>query len=371
MTFCVFSADSHMDLGFLPVDAFTKNIAASERGNVPQVQETKNGMSWVLGDKELSPWGLRWAELADRGDRGKRMREVGFFSDENRPADPTLRIVDQDLDEVDGEVIYGIFRLVDSLKDDHDQLYASLFAYNNFIADFNSKDPSRLIGLGLLPCHSPEAAVAEVKRIGKNGLGLKGAEFAFAFASEPIWHDVWEPLWAAAEEHELVLSFHIRVGTTTVSHFSPEPASAAAGLCVAAMQSDEALASIVMCGALERHPGLKVVLAESGIGWIPYLLDRMDYEWADNYDWHYSKLIKTRPSDLFRRQVFATYQQDNVGPHLARQYAPDNFMWGSDYPHPDGTWPDSPTFLEKGFEGVEPEIKSNITNNNVRKLYNL
>src|SRR5205807_2482865 len=90
---------------------------------------------------------------------------------------------------------------------------------------------------------------------------------------------------------------------------------------------------------LERHPDLQVVIAESGTGWVPYLLDRMDYEWQDSYaDW--KDLCSIPPSELFRRQMFATFQEDHIGPQLAHLY-PDNFMWGSDYPHADGLWPDS------------------------------
>lgn len=373
MNYNIISADSHMDLGYVPPDAFISRVPDQWKDRVPKVIETPEGPEWVAGDQKLGPYGYTFQRGPMRGVRGKAMAEAGFEQEDCRPSNPIHRIEDQEKDGVDAEVIYGIFRLQDKLKD-LDAAAVSFSAYNQYIAEFCSSNPERLFGLGCIPCNNVESAVNETKHCAQ--LGLKGAEWSYLDASKPLWHPHWEPMWEAAAEHNVVISLHVRAGTTTVGlpgmvpGLEDHPASLAAALAVSPMQLDEALASIIYCGALERHPNLKIVLAESGIGWIPYVLDRMDYEWEDNYD-RFTNLINTKPSDLFRRQVYATFQKDAVGPLLAGQFCPDNFMWGSDYPHPDGVWPDSQKTIQQYMGQIDKELRRKITRDNVAALYGI
>jgi uncharacterized protein len=365
-----------MELGGLPPDTFVSRVPRAWQERVPRVEATDHGPEWHASGVALGAWGKAWAKRYARvGLRGKRMEEAGLSSSDMRISDPKLRIEDQKLDGIDAEVIYGVFRLVDSLHSDPELLSVCLSAYNDFIAEFCQHDSHRLIGLGVLPFHDPDIVAKEVRRIGANGLGLRGAELAYNFTNPPIWHADWEPVWTAAEEHQVSISFHIRGGTTTVTHKSRDAASSAAALAVLPMQADEALASMVMCGALERHPGLKIVLAESGIGWVPYVIERMEYEWQErlSQDERFKHLLRTPPAELFRRQIFATFQQDCAGLRLAEIYAPDNFMWGSDYPHPDGVWPDSLEILaeQKAASGISDDLFKKITCGNAKCLYRL
>ena len=216
-----------------------------------------------------------------------------------------------------------------------------------------------------------EAGVLELERVAR--LGLPGAEWSYVDTSRPVWHPQWEPLWAAAAEHGIPLSFHVRTkGTTTTVAFEPEVnlVSTAAYNAVVQMQLDEALASVLMCGALERHPSLRVVLAESGVGWIPYVLERADYELEDHID-EYGRALKTPPSELFRRQMHATFQKDSVGPALAAQWCPDSFMWGSDYPHEDGVWPDSHEAIGRYLGDVSEEMRRKLVRDNCARLYGI
>ena len=239
--------------------------------------------------------------------RGRRMKEAGFDEQQCRPANPKLRLEDLEQDGISAEVIYGIRFVEDSIKDP-EVVTATFQAYNDFIAEFCEAGPERLIGIGVIPAHSPAAAAAELRRLGAGGLGLKGALFDWFNACEPVWHSMWEPMWEAAEEARVAISFHIGFGqgTTTVglkdrlSADETNPISVAAHLAVCAMQADEVLASMLVGGMLERYAGLKIVMAESHIGWIPYLLQRMDRKFDEG---DYTQWCKVRPSELFRRQV--------------------------------------------------------------------
>ena len=117
------------------------------------------------------------------------------------------------------------------------------------------------------------------------------------------------------------------------------------------MQLDEVVAGVVFSGILERHPTVRVVLGESGLGWIPYVLERMDHEHRKYYDLTADVRLSMLPSELFRRQVFATYEEDELGLELIGRIGTDNVMWASDYPHGDSTWPHSHQAIEESWLG--------------------
>ena len=125
----------------------------------------------------------------------------------------------------------------------------------------------------------------------------------------------------------------------------------------------------VFSGALERHPGLKLVLGESGIGWVPYVIERMDLEWVNHTPNAQDYKITTRPSEVFSRQVYATYEEDRIGVTLIPEVGVDNVMWASDYPHPDSTFPHSMWAIEEQFATMDPAIKRKVTSETAARLY--
>ena len=154
-------------------------------------------------------------------------------------------------------------------------------AWNDWaIEEFNAFAPDRLCALPFLPSHSPEAAVAELERVAE--LGHRGAiiDVFDIDAGDPAW----DRLWAAAEQTGLPLSFHIKEGASPRLSYQVGKWQSAAFATLLPLQLDEALAIMVFSGALERHPGLTLVLAEAGVGWLPYFLTRMDMEWENLRD---------------------------------------------------------------------------------------
>ena len=130
------------------------------------------------------------------------------------------------------------------------------------------------------------------------------------------------------------------------------------------------LAAMMGAGVFERYPNIKVSFGESGVGWIPYALDRMDFEFEDRF----RDLMKLKPSEYWQRQCKATFQYDPIGPMLvnARNLMTENtIMWGSDYPHTDGIWPESTKYIEEQFAGLTPAQIQKITCDNAVAFYNL
>jgi predicted TIM-barrel fold metal-dependent hydrolase len=134
------------------------------------------------------------------------------------------------------------------------------------------------------------------------------------------------------------------------------------------LQLDEALAIMVFSGALERHPELTLVLAESGVGWLPYFLTRMDLEWRNLRDKiDYAPSIP--PSELFHRQVIATFEEEELAAELIPHLGADSCMWASDYPHTDSTFPESRRAIEETLGTLPAEDRRKITALNCANLY--
>jgi predicted TIM-barrel fold metal-dependent hydrolase len=123
---------------------------------------------------------------------------------------------------------------------------------------------------------------------------------------------------------------------------------------------------MIFSGALERYPGLKVVLGEAGIGWIPYVLWRMDAEWEDQFK---DLALTMSPSGYWHRQCWATYQTDPIGVKLLDELGADRVMWGSDFPHPDGVWPDSQEFIQRELGHLPAATRHKVVCDNAARLY--
>ena len=379
MEYKVISADGHIDLIWLPPELFTENASASMRDRMPYVTDGPNGPNWV--SNKGSYFGLvngmgsaGRPYIPGQIQRSDRMAAEGLFEDGKRGirrlSDPDLRLKDQDRDGVQAEVLYGVLGAGIRLQDPEAAVEVCRI-YNEWLAGFTRTHPERLLGLASLPAGDVDAAVAEVHRAGK--AGLRGLEFATTHDMVPLWHPYWEPLWAAVNDVELPIHFH-----TTGNKRPPVPediperakrAAAAVGLTGFQLITSNFLMSVIFSGVLERYPNVRVVLGESGIGWIPYILERMDYEWEDQFRNDLDLTMK--PSDYWYRQCKATFQYDEVGVALLDKLGEDCIMWGNDFPHPDGVWPDSLEFIDKQFGHLPQAVHDKIVCNNAKAFYGL
>jgi predicted TIM-barrel fold metal-dependent hydrolase len=274
-----------------------------------------------------------------------------------------------DRDGVQAEVIYGILGAATRLND-HEAATEMFHIYNDWLVDFCSQDPDRFIGLACLPYGDIDAAVQEVYRVAK--LGLRGMELSCSWDMEPMWHPSWEPLWKAVNDVNLPLHFH------TFPALAPSVLEKQTGLTrraafftvVSAFQMNlvNILAAIIGAAVLERYPNVRIAFGESGIGWVPYALDRMDFEWEDRF---HDLGLKMKPSDYWRRQCKATFQFDRIGTKLIDDMGVETLMWGSDYPHGDGVWPDSSKYIAEQFGHLPADIMHKMTCENAGRFYGL
>ena len=377
MEYRIISADDHIDMQWLPRDLWRKRVPQSWRDRAPKVVETADGPYWMCGDDRWDPWGGRRGAAGAMGGRRLALERGGVLEPGVlRPTTTELRLADMDRDGVDATVMYG--PIVPLLIKDPELRQVCYRAYNEWLAEFCATAPKRLVGAGLIPIDDPAVAAEEVRHLKR--LALRTGMLLAARVELPLWDRAWDPLWEAAAETGIVLGFHLGGGLRTVTFSGPKAADAGnmgVRVSCSTLQMDEPLAAVVFSGALERYPGLRIVLAETGIGWLPYMIERMDDTYQKFLDageyWraHGGLRLTMEPSAYFRRQIWATFQTDYAGLRLLDVLGEHRVMWASDYPHADSTWPDSRKAVEDNFKDVAPAARRRILCDNAKELYGL
>ena len=380
MEYRKFSADCHLDMPWMPPELFVSEAPSDMKDRMPFVEDGPDGPQWVT--KKGANFGLLngvgpgGAKLVPgQNKRVDIMATTGMFDDGKkgiqRPSDPHLRLKEMEMDGVDAEVIYGILGSASRMKDPEAAI-VMFRVYNDWLKGFCSHYPDRQIGLACLPYGDIDAAVEEIYRCAK--MGLKGLELSCSWDMDPMWHPCWEPLWKAVNDVELPLHFHTFPTTDPKAREMAEGqvrrAAMFTGVTGFQMGLVNILAAMMGAGVFERYPNVRVAFGESGIGWIPYALDRMDFEYEDRF----RDLMPMKPSEYWKRQCRATFQYDVIGPMLLNRndlMTEDTLMWGSDYPHTDGIWPESDKYIAEQFEGLTAAQIKKITCTNAIEFYGL
>jgi predicted TIM-barrel fold metal-dependent hydrolase len=230
----------------------------------------------------------------------------------------------------------------------------------------------------MLSPDDPIAAAKEVVRIKE--LGLQQGNFLVNDVTLDMYLEPWDVFWDAAEEAGVYVSYHVGGSTrpglrdqVAGTREGQRTAEFDMGLGNGATTFFQPFVFLFAFGTLERHPDLKLILAESATGWIPFVVQEMDYRYKRQFEIRPTESIRLKelPSDVFKRQVWATYQADLVGLHLVDFFGPGHMMWASDYPHPDCTWPFSQATVEKDTAHLAPDVKKAILHDNAATLYGL
>jgi predicted TIM-barrel fold metal-dependent hydrolase len=376
MRYRFISCDDHADLPYLPADLWTRRLPAHLRERGPHVEQRGEGFVWVCEGRDCGRWAGDAARPAGPKPTYWAYDRAGETDAGRRPVDPDLRLADMDRDGVEAQVIFGP---VTSMHiEDRELAEASHRAYNEWMAEFCAIAPGRLIGVAMLPTKDPQAAVREVYRLGDQGT-LKQANLQVVNAEPRLYDPVWEPLWTAFEETGLIMSWHVFV-LLPVPGESPEAGKAASVFSTTKLfvgQFLDPFVDLFAWGILERHPKLRLVMAESGAGWLPWVVQELDHRhwrlWEAREFWRDKgiELYQTKPSELFKRQVYVTFQEDYPAMKLLEFFGEDKLLWASDYPHPDSVWPNSREVVAKQMAHLSEEQRYKITRGNAAALYGL
>ena len=249
--------------------------------------------------------------------------------------DPVARLEDMDREGIDIAVLYpSVSFFFPEIQDP--PFHAALCrAYNNWLADYCKTAPERLIGIALLPLDDVGASIRELERCTQE-LAFRGAFFRpNPYNGRLIQHPAYEPFWQCAESLGIPITVHEGLSDTiptlgrersespVLQHLMSHP-----------FEQMAACGGLILGGVLERHPSLRFVFLESGCGWVPYWVERMDGHF-ENWGRHLPGL-KLKPSEYFRRQCFISMDPDDeLAPAALTALGDDCMVWASDYPHPD------------------------------------
>ena len=217
-------------------------------------------------------------------------------------------------------------------------------------------------------------AIAESRRVAK--MGYKSLSVPCVMPTRPYNHPDYDPFWTAAEDLGIPLAFHV---FTTGPSGAPidqngtdrHPQGVGEShlgsvLGMAAAMSPTIM--LIMANILGRHPNLRFVLVESGVGWLAWVLETLDELHHKRHMWEVPKL-EDLPSNYFKGHGFATFGEDRAGMLTREIIGVDCLMWGSDYPHDEGTFPHSQEVIDRVFEGIPEDEKRKIVRDNAAKLY--
>lgn len=362
----IISADSHV---FEPVNLWESRLDRKFRERGPRFVPDYQGKlgTWFVCDgitpraiDSIAAVGIPKEDLSKfKNVHHKDLRPGGY--------DPVARLKDQDTDGVSGEVLYATYAMNLYAMPDAELQEASFNAYNAWLAEMCSHAPDRLVGLALISVYNVDNAVKALQHWTKHG--LRGAMIAAVPPEGTEYSDArYDPFWAAAAEIGAPISIHTLTSNRKPNYRFTREKRGAARYPENPMEVMLTIGEILTSPLLDRHPRLKLVLAEADTGWLPWLLARVD-RGHERYAKQNGIHTELKPSEYFSRNVMAAFIQDRVGVFNRESVGVANLMWSSDYPHTDSTWPHSRDSIAHDFSGVSAADRKKMTCTNAAKLY--
>lgn len=367
-----------------PADVWVDRVASKWGDQVPHIKRVAGRDLWFIGDQAVGMPGAYSA--AGHSDYFPNFRSTY----EEIPAsmyDARARLAWMDEEQLFANVLYpnvggfgagGFLRIKDPAL-----TLECLRAYNDWLFEWCSADPQRLVPVAATPFWDVQEAVAEAQRVA--AIGYK----AVLFCNQPQDHGqpllrdrYWDPFWAAAQEAGLSISFHVGGGDLAAEFEDPTGIGVCANFArvsaLAFLDNGRSLVDIITSGIPHRFPELKMVSVESGAGWIPFVLEALDWQWKNNGVGLEHPEYELLPSEYFRRQIYASFWFEEQGVGKALELYPDNILYETDFPHPTcqapgpvsaGTHPR--LYAERVLSGVPEETVAKVMHDSAAALYGL
>ncbi|MGA4543407.1 amidohydrolase family protein [Uniformispora flossi] len=329
---------------------------------------------WFYEDHKYSVKRL----IAAAGYPADEITMAGVTYDQMRPGcwQPAARVADMELNGVEAQLCYPNYpRFCGQIflrGKDRELALLGVKAYNDWmVEEWCGGSGGRLIPLCLVPLWDAELAAAEVRRNAARGVGAVAFSELPTYLGLPSIHSgYWDPFFAACAETGTVVCMHIGSGTKT-PQASPDAPDAVAATIIFG-NSVASMADMLFSGVPHRFPDLKLLYAEAQIGWIPYLLERIDDVWETHRGWSNGQAACPEPpSTYYYRQMYSCFFKDSVGTELLHRVGVDNVMFETDYPHQDGTWPHSVKAAEDQFGHLDADVVRKIARGNAIRVFGL
>jgi predicted TIM-barrel fold metal-dependent hydrolase len=361
----VFSADGHI---VEPSNLFSDALPPSLRRYGLRAEQRDGFMFMMAGEKVTSKMALNRpkpkigpnGESFGRGDR-RGGREI--------PG----RLLDMADEGIDAEIVFPSLGLTAFLIENAEAELATAQGYNNWLESLLSPYPDKFVRCGILPVRDFVNTVAEIKRL--TALGFTAAMLPSLIEPSsglPFYNsEAWDPVFAAGQEHGIVFVLHTGTGREDVRS-QKGSGGAVINYTIQACDGMHTIMHLVAGGVLDRFPRAKVCCIEGGASWLAALAERMDEVYAAHEVFVKPKLSVT-PREIIARQVACSFQYDRACIMARSVTGTKALMWGSDYPHHEGTFPRSREVLAHLFDGIDisNEDKADIVGGNAARLFRI
>ncbi len=369
----VISTDEHVQE---TPDVWTSRMSEARFGDdIPHLEERDDGSQVFLIQGKPALGGSHNLAIVDAATSPKNTEPRRWEDVPKITYQPSERLKAMDIDGLDTNTFFpnvaGLTNQQFQKEGSEDFRLACIQAYNDWLIEEWVAASPRFIAQCITPMWDVELAVSEINRSIKRG------------HKAVIWHGApevlglrhfddtyWDPIYKTCSDLAIPLCLHLGA----VPQLPPSPslgAQTARAISGARGMSGhmQVVINLLLCGVLERFPDLKVSIVESGIGWIPYLLELCD-------DQHFYQRLwedgaKVKPGDLFRRQVWSTFWFEHFGVKARKDVGLENILYSTDFPHVTSTWPNSKDVRNDIFQGVPPEERRRILVHNPIELYGL
>jgi predicted TIM-barrel fold metal-dependent hydrolase len=368
-----------------PFDLWTSRAPASWKARLPRVREVDGARHWIVdADVDLGP--VHPASVVNKsGTKSKGMEWFGWKHEDAHEASYDMRKRLHLLDDfgIHSQIIYpnlagfGNQKFV-TLEDDELRNKCAT-VYNDAMAEIQADTNERILPMALMPWWNIADCVAEVERTADMGMrGIVMCSDPDSIGMPDLGDDAWTPFWEVCNDRAVPVNFHIGASETAFNMFGRaawpsqgEARKLALGSTNLFLENARVVANLIYSGILERFPKVKVVSVESGIGWIPFLLESIDYEWTETNA--QSELdLPMPPSEYFKRQVFGCFWFEKTAPmKLIDAVGEDNVLFETDFPHPTCLYPNVKEHLAEVTADWSDTRRRKILQDNAATLYKI
>ena len=371
----VISADSHV---VETPDLYTSRIDPKFRDQAPRLErkvapDGREYDTWMFDGVDTGGV-ANFAQVGLKYEDPDQLSTLAVWENVTKAGyDPHEMIKDLNQDGVWGAILQPSVGLRFYKLPDSGLLSAICWAYNDWVADFCKPYPDRLKPIGCLNVDNVEEACRDMERCAK--LGFAGVFIPVYPLPDRQYHlPEYERLWWTAQDLDMPLLMHVgavRHGIPGCELALHHNEITAGGFATTAHWVQYSLTTMIFAGVFDRYPRLKVGSVEHEMGWVPHWLKQIDFVYREkpvfSKGWKSSSGLM--PSDFWRRNMFVEFMEDEIGMRLRDIIGVDNMLWGNDFPHSDGTWPESMEFLDKVFADAPEDERRKVTSENAAKLF--
>jgi predicted TIM-barrel fold metal-dependent hydrolase len=365
----IVSCDAHIGP---PPSLFRERIEPQYKDRLPRMERDEKGVLWAIMEGSR-PAPISEAPLGGEDHYRTKSGGAGYLEDQSAVLDK--RIADLNEDGVDAELLFpNAAAILAFWTPDPAFSQAQFRIYNDWIIQLTAPYSQRMNPAACVATADIDSAIVEIERVAKLGFRLLTLPCKPIFgpnnAADPNYNlPLYDRLWAAIQDHDLPITFHVSTGTDPRA--SRGNGGAVVNYVVHSMSpTAEPVANLCASGVLDRFPKLRFGTIEAGAGWVPWFLKSMDEGYKKHHMWVRPKLKNGLPSDYYRAHAVASFADDPVAMELVERHGlENNFVWGNDYPHHEGTFPHSMQAIERTMGHLKEDTRAKVLGLNAARVF--